>query len=87
MSVFYRGLLKHALAFLVSTVFAVVASLFLLIGAVIWTVIIKKAESWIIEETEVDPEGHVVRCVTKNLDHVKALRVEERVTLRATDDQ
>lgn len=49
--------------------------------------IIKKAESWIIEETEVDPEGRVVCCVTKNLDHVKALRVEERVTLRATDDQ
>ncbi|KAH8100483.1 MSF1-domain-containing protein [Cristinia sonorae] len=48
--------------------------------------IIKKAETWVVEETEVDPEGRVVRCVTKNLDHVKALRVEERVTLRQTED-
>lgn len=46
-----RGLFKHALAFLVSTVFAILSSVMLLIGAVIWTVIIKKAESingWIV---------------------------------------
>ena len=49
--------------------------------------IIKKAESWVLEETEVDPEGRTVRCITKNLDHVKALRVEERIILRQTDDQ
>ena len=39
-----RGLLKHTLLFLLSTVFAVIAALTLLIGATIWTVIIKKAE-------------------------------------------
>lgn len=48
--------------------------------------IISKAESWIIEESEVDPEGRVVRCVTKNLDHVKVMRIEERITLRQTED-
>lgn len=45
-----------------------------------------KAESWIVEESEVDPEGRVVRCCTKNLDHVKVMRVEESITLRQTDD-
>lgn len=44
-----------------------------------------KAESWIVEESEVDPEGRVVRCTTKNLDHVKIMRVEEHVTLRESD--
>jgi hypothetical protein len=48
--------------------------------------IMPKAESWIIEESEVDPAGRVVRCTTKNLDHVKVMRVEERVTLQETDD-
>ncbi|CAL1696317.1 unnamed protein product [Somion occarium] len=48
--------------------------------------IIAKAESWIVEESEVDPEGRVVRCTTKNLDHVKIMRVEEHITLRQTDD-
>lgn len=46
-----------------------------------------KAESWIVEESEVDPEGRVVRCSTRNLDHVKVMRVEERITLRQTDDK
>ena len=46
-----------------------------------------KAESWIIEESEVDPFGGVVRCTTKNLDHVKVMRVEEHVTLQRTDDE
>lgn len=32
-----------------------------------------------IEESEVDPFGQVVRCVTKNLDHVKIMQVEESV--------
>lgn len=41
---FYSGLIRHALSFLVSTIFAVIGSLFLLIGAVIWTVIVKKAQ-------------------------------------------
>lgn len=48
--------------------------------------IMSKAESWIIEESEVDPVQGVVRCTTKNLDHVKVMRVEEHVTLRRTDD-
>ncbi|TCD70638.1 hypothetical protein EIP91_002357 [Steccherinum ochraceum] len=48
--------------------------------------IIRKAETWVIEESEVDPEGKTVRCVTKNLDHVKALCVEERVTLQQAED-
>ncbi|KAI0080015.1 MSF1-domain-containing protein [Panus rudis PR-1116 ss-1] len=48
--------------------------------------IISKAESWIVEESEVDPEGRVVRCTTKNLDHVKIMRVEERITLNQTED-
>ncbi|GJE87713.1 MSF1-domain-containing protein [Phanerochaete sordida] len=48
--------------------------------------IISKAESWIIEESEVDPVNGVVRCTTKNLDHVKVMRVEEHVTLKRTDD-
>ncbi|GJE87722.1 SUR7/PalI family protein [Phanerochaete sordida] len=38
------GLLRHALGFLASTVFAILGSLFLLIGSVIWTVIVKKAQ-------------------------------------------
>ncbi|KAG2155470.1 PRELI-like family-domain-containing protein [Suillus clintonianus] len=39
--------------------------------------IISRAESWVIEESEVDPFGKVVRCRTKNLDHVKVMQVEE----------
>ncbi|EKM60817.1 uncharacterized protein PHACADRAFT_246980 [Phanerochaete carnosa HHB-10118-sp] len=41
---FLVGLFRHALGFLASTVFAIFGSLFLLIGSVIWTVIIKKAQ-------------------------------------------
>lgn len=36
--------MRHAFGFFVSTVFAIIGSTFLLIGAVIWTVIVKKAE-------------------------------------------
>ncbi|KAI0639101.1 Glucanosyltransferase-domain-containing protein [Trametes polyzona] len=39
------GLLKHTVLFFLSTVFAVLGSLTLLIGATIWTVMIKKSES------------------------------------------
>ncbi|KAH7927373.1 MSF1-domain-containing protein [Leucogyrophana mollusca] len=39
--------------------------------------IISRAESWVIEESEVDPFGKVVRCRTKNLDHVKVMQIEE----------
>jgi hypothetical protein len=41
----FTGLVKHTVAFLVSTTLAVLGSLLLLIGAAIWTVAIKKAES------------------------------------------
>ena len=49
--------------------------------------IMPKAESWIIEESEVDPFGGIVRCTTKNLDHVKVMRVEEHVTLQRLEDK
>lgn len=48
--------------------------------------IVSRAESWILEESEVDPAGKIVRCRTTNLDHVKVMRVEEMVTLRQMDD-
>ncbi|KAH9890994.1 Glucanosyltransferase-domain-containing protein [Cubamyces lactineus] len=41
----FTGLLKHTVLFFLSTLFAVLGSLTLLIGAIIWTVVIKKAES------------------------------------------
>jgi len=48
--------------------------------------IISRAESWILEESEVDPLGRVVCCKTRNLDHVKVMRVEEITTLRQGED-
>ncbi|KAI0343995.1 MSF1-domain-containing protein [Trametopsis cervina] len=48
--------------------------------------LMSKAESWILEESEVDPVNGVVRCTTKNLDHVKVMRVEEHVTFHRTSD-
>ncbi|KAF9650718.1 MSF1-domain-containing protein [Thelephora ganbajun] len=47
--------------------------------------IINRAESWILEESEVDPLGRVVRCKTRNLEHVKVMRVEEITTLRQAE--
>ncbi|CCM00312.1 uncharacterized protein FIBRA_02342 [Fibroporia radiculosa] len=47
---------------------------------------ISRAESWVVEESEVDPVGRTVRCTTKNLDHVKVMRVEERIILQQTED-
>ncbi|KAF8343790.1 uncharacterized protein EI90DRAFT_2963644 [Cantharellus anzutake] len=44
--------------------------------------IVSRAESWIVEDSEVDPWGKVVRCTTRNLDHVKILNVKEDVELR-----
>ncbi|KAI0961173.1 hypothetical protein AcV7_000344 [Taiwanofungus camphoratus] len=41
----FTGILKHPLAFVFSTLAAIIGSLMLLIGATIWTVVIKKAES------------------------------------------
>lgn len=48
--------------------------------------IVSRAESWVIEESEVDPHGKVVRCRTKNLDHVKVMQVEEAVEFRQTPE-
>ncbi|PFH54759.1 hypothetical protein AMATHDRAFT_134253 [Amanita thiersii Skay4041] len=48
--------------------------------------IISRAESWIIEESEVDPIGKTVRCRTKNLDHVKVMQVEESICFRQTHE-
>lgn len=45
-----------------------------------------RAETWIIEESEVDPYGKEVRCVTKNLDHVKIMQVEESVRFALTSE-
>lgn len=42
--------------------------------------IIPRSESWILEESEVDPQGKVVRCLTRNLEHVKAMQVHETQT-------
>ena len=44
--------------------------------------IISRAESWVIEESEVDPFGKMVNCTTKNVDHVKVIQVQESVQLR-----
>ncbi|KAF8634438.1 hypothetical protein AX15_000887 [Amanita polypyramis BW_CC] len=48
--------------------------------------IISRTESWVIEETEVDPIAKTVRCRTKNLDHVKVMQVEESVLFRQTPE-
>ena len=48
--------------------------------------IVSRAESWVIEQSEVDPFGKVVSCQTKNLDHVKVMQVHETVELREVED-
>lgn len=48
--------------------------------------IVARAESWVIEESEVDPFGKTVKCITKNLEHTKIMQVEESVFLRQTED-
>ncbi|KAG6381430.1 RIC1-domain-containing protein [Boletus reticuloceps] len=48
--------------------------------------IISRTESWIIEESEVDPFGKVVRCRTKNLDHVKVMQIEETQLFQQSQD-
>ncbi len=42
--------------------------------------IISRSGIWIVEESEVDPQGKVVRCLTRNLEHVKAMQVLETQT-------
>ncbi|KIL71831.1 hypothetical protein M378DRAFT_64776 [Amanita muscaria Koide BX008] len=48
--------------------------------------IISRAESWVLEESEVDPEAKTVRCRTRNLDHVKVMQVEESILFRQTPE-
>ncbi|KAF5374919.1 hypothetical protein D9758_000013 [Tetrapyrgos nigripes] len=48
--------------------------------------IISRAESWVIEESEVDPIGKVVHCTTKNLEFTKVMKMEESVLLQQTPD-
>ncbi|KAF8682741.1 MSF1 protein [Rhizoctonia solani] len=48
--------------------------------------VVARSESWIVEESEVDTIGHRVNCTTRNLEHTKALRVIEQVTLRPLED-
>ncbi|TRM65978.1 PRELI-like family-domain-containing protein [Schizophyllum amplum] len=48
--------------------------------------IVSRAESWVVEESEVDPFGKTISCVTKNLDHVKVMQVEESVFFRQTPE-
>jgi hypothetical protein len=47
---------------------------------------VQRAESWILEESEVDAFGRTVECSTRNLDHVKIMQASEHISLRATDD-
>ncbi|KAM6498382.1 PRELI-like family domain containing protein [Amanita muscaria] len=48
--------------------------------------IVSRAESWVLEESEVDPEAKTVRCRTRNLDHVKVMQVEESILFRQTPE-
>ncbi|KAG9314608.1 PRELI-like family-domain-containing protein [Chiua virens] len=48
--------------------------------------IISRTDSWVIEESEVDPFGKVVRCRTKNLDHVKVMQIEETQLFHQSQD-
>ncbi|KAJ7275451.1 MSF1-domain-containing protein [Mycena haematopus] len=48
--------------------------------------IVSRAETWVVEETEVDPLGQTVRCKTRNLDHVKVMQVEETVVFRSAPE-
>ncbi|KAJ7804876.1 PRELI-like family-domain-containing protein [Mycena leptocephala] len=48
--------------------------------------IVSRAETWVVEETEVDPVGRTVKCKTKNLDHVKVMQVEETVYFRSAPE-
>ncbi|KZS93232.1 MSF1-domain-containing protein [Sistotremastrum niveocremeum HHB9708] len=47
--------------------------------------IVSRAETWVIEESEVDPINRTVRCRTRNLDNVRIMRVEEYVSLQEMD--
>ena len=55
---FFSGAIKHTVTFLISTSMALLGSFFLLIGAAVWTVIIKKAQS--INDFSVGPSSNPV---------------------------
>ncbi|KIK71382.1 hypothetical protein GYMLUDRAFT_235710 [Collybiopsis luxurians FD-317 M1] len=48
--------------------------------------IISRAESWVLEESEVDPLGKTLRCTTKNLEFTKVMKMEESTFIRQTED-
>ncbi|KIY65900.1 MSF1-domain-containing protein [Cylindrobasidium torrendii FP15055 ss-10] len=48
--------------------------------------IISRAESWVVEESEVDPLGRTLSCTTKNLEFTKVMKVEESVHIRANEE-
>ncbi|KAJ6501648.1 PRELI-like family-domain-containing protein [Mycena vitilis] len=48
--------------------------------------IVSRAETWVVEESEVDPVGRTVKCKTRNLDHVKIMQVEETVVFRSAPE-
>ncbi|KAF8349799.1 PRELI-like family-domain-containing protein [Amanita rubescens] len=48
--------------------------------------IISRSETWVLEETEVDPFAKTVKCRTKNLDHVKVMQVEESILFHQTPE-
>ncbi|KAG8792036.1 hypothetical protein FRC12_007410 [Ceratobasidium sp. 428] len=48
--------------------------------------VVPRSESWIIEESEVDSIGRHMSCTTRNLEHTKALRVIEQVSLSPIED-
>jgi hypothetical protein len=50
------------------------------------TALMPRQESWIIEESEVDVDGCVLSCRTRNLDHVKIIEVVETSELREGTD-
>jgi len=41
--------------------------------------IVSRSESWVMEESEVDPWGRTIRCTTRNVEFTKVLQVEETV--------
>jgi len=48
--------------------------------------IISRAESWVVEESEVDPLGKTLKCTTRNLEFTKVMKMEESVFIRQTED-
>ncbi|KAG8897997.1 hypothetical protein FRB99_007731 [Tulasnella sp. 403] len=47
---------------------------------------VSRAEAWVVEESEVDPDGRIVTSRTRNLDHIKVMQAQEDVVLRECED-